>query len=182
MLNNFFSIPIWTYKIHISESVVQKCYNLASTPSRNISNIGGWQSDILTVDTFPEITEQLEDVIKNVQSDIHENFKVGLDGYWVNFNQKSHYNMAHVHPLSALSGVLYVKCNEQSGNIKLNSNSLREHYPINTFESPLFRDTIEFQPKVGDVLIFPSWIYHSVLPNNSDDARISIAFNLKQYD
>ncbi len=35
-------------------------------------------------------------------------------------------------------------------------------------------------PKQGDLLVFPGSLEHRVLPNSSNDVRISIAFNFKR--
>lgn len=180
MLHSLFSIPMWTYKVEIPESLVEHCYSISHKSSRNISNVGGWQSDILYSDVFPELHNNITKLVTQSCSEINANFKFNIDGYWVNINRNGNYNKPHVHPNSALSGVIYVMCDDNTGNIRFDSNSLMEHYPINTFNSNLFTDNIEYQPKIGDVLIFPSWIYHSVLPNNSSNDRISIAFNVTQ--
>ena len=34
-------------------------------------------------------------------------------------------------------------------------------------------------PNKQELLIFPSWLKHSVMPNLSDEERITISFNLK---
>ena len=34
-------------------------------------------------------------------------------------------------------------------------------------------------PKVGELLLFPSWLPHFVSPNTSDQNRISISFNVE---
>ena len=43
---------------------------------------------------------------------------------------------------------------------------------------PPFDGTITIHPKVGDLLLFPSWLTHEVVATPSSDARISIAFNM----
>jgi len=39
-------------------------------------------------------------------------------------------------------------------------------------------DHIVAQVKAGTMLLFPSWLYHSVPPNQVANRRISISFNL----
>ena len=34
-------------------------------------------------------------------------------------------------------------------------------------------------PEKGKLVLFPSWIYHGVRPNDTDDTRISLSFNAK---
>ena len=37
----------------------------------------------------------------------------------------------------------------------------------------------DYQVKVGDLILFPSWLPHFVLPNTSEENRISISFNIE---
>ena len=41
-----------------------------------------------------------------------------------------------------------------------------------------FKDFIALQPEIGTAIIFPSELMHSVEVNQSNEDRISIAFNL----
>ena len=40
-----------------------------------------------------------------------------------------------------------------------------------------FDNMIRIRPKTGQIVIFPSYLLHSVYPNNSDQDRITIAVN-----
>ena len=180
MILNLFSIPLWIHKIEIPETLVDQCYSLSKEPGRIASNNGGWQSDLLSPDTFPDLTKELILLINQTCFDISESFKGDLLKYWVNINRKGDFNIPHIHSNAALSGVIYLKCDEKSGNIKFESNSVMNHFPINTFDSKILTTTSEYHPMTGDVLIFPAWLRHSVLPNKSHADRISIAFNIIQ--
>jgi uncharacterized protein (TIGR02466 family) len=96
----------------------------------------------------------------------------------MNVNKFGDYNAPHYHALSALSGVLYIQCDGGS-NIEFTQDTLKNHYPFWT-NSELFADKFQLYPKQGRLIIFPSWIKHSVLPNESNEERISIAFNTQQ--
>ena len=37
-----------------------------------------------------------------------------------------------------------------------------------------------YDPKPGRLIMFPSWLNHSLDPNNSNDIRISVSFNFMQ--
>ena len=39
-----------------------------------------------------------------------------------------------------------------------------------------------FKPKEGDILVFPGFLSHQVLPNKNEDDRISVSFNFQVYD
>jgi len=36
---------------------------------------------------------------------------------------------------------------------------------------------VYYMPKAGTIVMFPSWLWHEVKPNESQDIRISISFN-----
>ena len=187
ILENWFSTPIWYTKIQCDlTQVKQKCYQLKNEGEGvHKSNFGGWQSKTINLtdyEEFKELTQLINENLNNVCKDIHEDFKLLINGAWVNINGKNSYNYTHEHPFSALSGCFYIDVPENSGNIVFeNMHSLKRHYPINTFNSPLFYENTTYKPDVGSLIIFPSWINHKVETNNSDNDRISIAFNTTQF-
>ena len=100
---------------------------------------------------------------------------------WINVNPKGGSNLIHSHPNSHWSGVLYIQQpNDVTGNSGMiefiNPNQegrdLAGLLPKNGFD-PIMR----IRPKAGQMVIFPSYLLHSVYPNDSDQDRITIAFN-----
>ena len=100
---------------------------------------------------------------------------------WINVNAKGGSNLIHSHPNSHWSGVLYIQQpNDVTGNSGMiefiNPNQegrdLAGLLPKNGFD-PIMR----IRPKAGQMVIFPSYLLHSVYPNDSDQDRITIAFN-----
>jgi hypothetical protein len=87
-----------------------------------------------------------------------------------NISSTTHYNKVHTHGSAKgqFSGVYYLQVFSDSGNIM--------------FYDDLFLNKIEYTPVIGDLLIFPSYLPHSVNPNNNSKDRISIAFNFKIKD
>jgi hypothetical protein len=43
---------------------------------------------------------------------------------------------------------------------------------------PPFDNRLTIQPKQGDLILFPSWLIHSVNPTPGSEPRISIPFNM----
>ncbi len=39
---------------------------------------------------------------------------------------------------------------------------------------------VHYEPKAGRCIMFPSWLWHEVKPNKSNDTRISVSFNFLQ--
>jgi len=81
---------------------------------------------------------------------------------WFNISPKNAYHDWHSHGRYNRIGVFYIQIPENSGNIEFKDN-----------------DTIySITPYEGLLLIAPGGVEHRVLSNNSDQDRISMAFNL----
>jgi uncharacterized protein (TIGR02466 family) len=109
-----------------------------------------------------------------------------ISNWWININSKNNTNILHVHPQSYISGAYYVKCDpELHGSISFdtplkvkkvmfgediepNEDQEQNHFTTETWSYP---------PEVGKLLLFPSWLEHSVNSNLTDDIRVSISFN-----
>jgi uncharacterized protein (TIGR02466 family) len=99
---------------------------------------------------------------------------------WMNANPGGGFNAPHTHPGAHWSGVYYVSQPETesgtSGMIEfLDPRSDLPNWRI--LEAPAFRVKKKFRPEPGDLVIFPSYLVHWVYPNETDEERVSIAFN-----
>lgn len=105
-----------------------------------------------------------------------------LTTMWAMVNKRGHANASHTHPNSWFSGVYYAKL---PANPKLGGD-LCFHDPIatRTFTQSFYRsaqtETFSLTPKEGLLVLFPSWFEHSVKANQTDEDRISIAFNIRR--
>lgn len=185
-LEKWFANPIW-YEFLTADwdKITEHCLHLESEDQSNLhlSNIGGWHSPDLAIHDDPVFKPLFTDIQNNlnqISAEIDPRFQVEISSAWIIINRGNAYNARHYHPQSALSGVIYVSADEGAGHISFIRGDLKEHYPINTFNSPLFSEEVTFKPEVGKLLIFPSWLYHYVKTNNNDGVRISIAFNTRQ--
>ena len=87
-------------------------------------------------------------------------------------------------PNSSLSGVYYVRSNEQSGRIRFRdprAGKRMDPWPVAADEEADQRhwDRVHYKPVAGRLIMFPSWLEHDVEPNMSDEERISISFNMR---
>jgi uncharacterized protein (TIGR02466 family) len=101
-----------------------------------------------------------------------------LNECWVNIAKKGAYQETHNHGNVLMSGVIYINVNKQSGSFQfinpLASESTLLGQPNNTFGY-----LYNVIPQPGMILLFPGWMDHRALPNESDIDRISISFNIK---
>jgi uncharacterized protein (TIGR02466 family) len=99
--------------------------------------------------------------------------KKNLHGWYVILKQQG-YQSVHIHPSGWLSGVIYLKVvpslEKNEGAIEFGLNG--EHFFH--ADSP----KIIYQPKIGDIVFFPSSLHHKTLPFLSDAERIIISFDL----
>lgn len=81
--------------------------------------------------------------------------------------------MPHAHIPGKLSGVYYFKTPNAAGNFRF----------INPISYPYDGDdtggVYEIVPTEDTMMIWPCWLIHKVLPNRSDEMRISISFQIE---
>ena len=86
----------------------------------------------------------------------------------------------HTHIRSMFSGVYYVSAKHGQGGFYFERNDGAEHFIKHPDPNCLttFNVFSWIHPsETGKLIIFPSWLKHSVEPNNIDEYRISISFN-----
>jgi uncharacterized protein (TIGR02466 family) len=162
-----------------------------SHPGRKVSNVGGWQSatDFLGWGA-PECAELLNSIQEGVRRATHlspsqraipPGTRKLLLSAWANINRDRNYNRPHVHPNSHWSGVYYVDVGKPDPAIVPNgciefvdprNVAAAAEVPGFTFGDPFY-----ITPEPGLMIIFPSWLYHWVMPFYGSGERISIAFN-----
>ncbi len=190
-VKDIFPISIHQFKINnfddIKDKLIDYTYDAKKKDSVGaiISNCGGWQSspiDFSKDDDF--FCNCLFDCLSELPFLKNERVDYKIDA-WININKKGDYNIKHNHPTSDLSGVLWIKCPEKCGEIVFTS----PYNFVGFKEHELYSDKFQkehsaylaynFQPKEGFLLLFPSHLEHRVNENQSDEDRISVAFNMR---
>jgi uncharacterized protein (TIGR02466 family) len=143
----------------------------------------GWQSD----QTLHELEDfrDLISCVNNAAKSVLRFLRIGYDafeitGCWANVLAKGAAHRAHSHPNNFLSGVYYVRTHP--GTDTINFHDPRNQTGI--IRPPVLELTAENTDQVvvsvknGALLIFPSYLQHSVDTNMSEEERISISFNI----
>ncbi len=143
----------------------------------------GWQSpkDLHHLDEF----RRLAACIHEAAESLLEFLKTGdgaieITGLWANMNPKGAAHPVHSHPNNFLSGVYYVRAPEGADTV--NFHDPRPQTGI--IRPPVTELTAENTDQVvvkvddGTLLMFPSWLPHSVDASASDETRISVSFNV----
>jgi len=153
------------------------------------SNGGGWQS----VPKYHSYENILNDTIISTLNNFFNdedvwngpiNYKISTE--WININKKGDFNFTHNHPGADLSGVLWIDV--PGGQFSFDSPHNYNHWNHSRFYTEGFRRqtnchaSFTIEPSNGQMLIFPSAIYHAVSQNESDKDRISSSFNITLED
>lgn len=106
---------------------------------------------------------------------------------WFHVTRHGGFTIAHTHPMASWSGVYCVAPGETPDD-RPESGVLRFHNPhfySNVFldpgnarlQAPFHHGTWSVKFQAGQLVLFPSWLQHEVLPFYGSDERITIAFN-----
>ena len=187
-----FSHPIFCFKLENFQSVnielLKFIYDEQKNDPEGInrSNVHGWHSknfDLSKESPARSFGLNLQKYLQVVFSNYGWPFKdniVKLAQMWAIINKKNSFNKAHIHPNNYLSSAYYVKAPKGCGNIKFyNPNEVsRNRFPSGTKSTEFSANLRSIEPEEGDLLIFPSYLYHSVDANISDEDRVIISFNV----
>ena len=107
---------------------------------------------------------------------------------WFHVTRKGGYFGPHNHPMHSWSGVYCVSHGgddpaSDSGKFTLINphamNTMYIDYGIAHMRNPYHMGNRMLRLQAGDLILFPSWMLHEVLPYEGDDLRITVAFNVR---
>lgn len=159
--------------------------------------LGGWHSreNLHKLPGFEPMVGYIHKSGEQISSDLgYDNTcALRIGSMWSIINPPGAFNLAHVHPGSLWSGVYYVHAPDNCGRI-----SFADPRIANVMNKPRYMRNhrvqkkcwtkVSFSPVAGMMLVFPSWLYHSVEPNRAiplngcghNGDRVIISFNLSQ--
>ena len=186
-----FSTPIWACLIEDSKKLNDEIYkyilNLKKNfpEGKNVSNILGWHSPDFNLDDkevkffINSISPKINRVINDMGWNSTEN-KIKLMNMWSIINSKNASNSRHSHPNSYISAAYYVKAPKNCGNIFFYDPRTEKviRTPNIKAPTPLNVDQINITPQEGLLVMFPSYLHHSVAENQSNEERIVVSFNI----
>ena len=99
---------------------------------------------------------------------------------WVNIMGRGAVHGLHLHPLSTISGVYYVAVPRGAPGLKLEDPRLARFMaapPRAAAARRCNRPWVSLAARVGQLVLFESWLRHEVLPHAEARERVSISFN-----
>jgi len=132
---------------------------------------------------FKDLKKALDKHVKAFAKDLAFDLggkKLKLDSLWINILPEGGIHTGHIHPHSVISGTTYVAMPGEGNSIKFEDPRLPMMMAAPARKSDARRKLRTFnyvKPKVGDVLLWESWLRHEVPMNMAEDDRISVSFN-----
>ena len=103
-----------------------------------------------------------------------------IDNMWAIINTGGSANARHQHGNSTISGAYYVRAPKNSGDIVFYDPRPAPvfYFPRAVSSNLLNAQVNAINPKEGALILFPSYVDHSVNENLSNEERIVISFNV----
>ena len=142
----------------MKDSMTSKDWNCDLRTSNNLTY------NILNIKDLLPLKFKIYEIIHSHMLNYDKFFDGMICNSWVNIYEKNFYQEFHSHKDSVskcFSGVAY----------------------LTPLASPIvfgIEESMEIKPEQGDVLVFADDLLHRVLPNKSDELRISLAFNYQK--
>jgi uncharacterized protein (TIGR02466 family) len=187
---SIYSTPIWQSEfpnfLEHKESFLKaiKDYKKETNEGLIHSNINGYQSppNLHSKTELKSLFEYICSLSNKAVRDLDFiDCDVFVSSSWANINDsKNCINVEHIHG-DTFSGVFYVDAPNGSGKLYLKNpgiNSMWAGCDLCQNKNQYTGEVIKITPVEGNIMLWPSYLPHSVEPNNHDKERISIAFNI----
>ena len=180
----------------VKDGLIEYAYKQREEDNTNkvVSNRGGWQTPTGKTKFFNDESFQpylrwfsgrMKEYVDCLDYDLDKGRDVFLESMWFNFNGKGCYNVSHHHPSATLAGVLWLKAPKNCGQLVFESSNEFAEYDLMSVQKPYMVDNYlacaayRINPEEGMMTVFPSHLRHGVEINNSEEDRISLAFNIQ---
>lgn len=138
--------------------------------------------DVLSRPQFKDLKNLLIKESKKYYKDIlkySNDFKITTS--WFTKTLKDESSNYHKHSNALISGVLYLKVPKNSGDINFQVYN-DETFHLDCTEYNIYNSTnYTFETFPNLLIMFPSNLYHKILKSESNEPRISLAFNMMPY-
>lgn len=193
-VHHFFPVAVQSTTVdgaqEMNKQIVKELANVRGTVPNSLPE--GWSCNLYTTIASGDnllsrpAFKQLEQHIFAEAAAFASVFALDIDRHplritdcWVNVYGQGDAQEAHIHQNCVISGIYYVAAPEGCGELLFHSpmSDVMLNPPTketNDANTPM----VAYRPGAGEMLLFRSWLRHSVKPTRGKEERISIAFNL----
>jgi len=183
-VRHLFPTPLLETKLEVTEDLLNYVSNIDY--KRTASNDGFMSMDSNVLES-PELLHFKKEIDKKINIYFHGvcnyDYKARpeLSSSWVVVHRPGDFALEHYHCNAVISGIWYLKTPENCGDIcfvnpgnqpfgSMLVFDVKEHNNINAHD-------FSIKPKKDAMYLFPAQLKHYVRRNESEDTRISLAFN-----
>lgn len=189
MLDNFWAIQIGYYDnlnhTKIEKKLIKKCFVIKNTTesggknwlSNNTYNTSDSKFDIVKDNDFKEVNFFVNNCVKQYIQETGLKFKPSNFDGWFNIYEKHNYQEVHNHSPAIISVIYFLKSTKNSSKVFFYSPH-EDHLKIHNkdFQNNL-SSSVYYDPIPGRVLVFRSFLKHSVEQLTENKNRITLAYN-----
>lgn len=133
---------------------------------------------------FPEETKDIVNFVENSakqyweECQYHKDLTPYVFQMWANSTPRGGWIHSHLHGNMPFTGVVYIDATPEQGNLIIENpmDMILMSQPIGPdVEYPMEH---EFEVTSGDLIMFPGYIKHRVKPNNTENDRLILGFNI----
>lgn len=186
-----FSIPLFSTELkNITKEELEYVKNTEYKRFPVDNGYGSVSKFLLNEKPIQSLKDKIDEIVKTyLYGILHVNkeHKFEMTESWSVKHIKGDESGSHRHANSMLSGVLYLQTDENSGDIWFHKdpNTTTIFTPtvdVTFTETNLFNSQIwAVRPKSNTLILFPSTLFHSVMPSKSETDRYVVAFNYFAY-
>lgn len=201
--DEFFPTLVYSILLHdadsVNDEILQAIHEERDKDAKgiersNIRSLGGWHSrnNLHRDARFKRLTDRAHQMLSGIHDNLgyNKNTRLQVTTMWSITNPPGSSNRAHIHPGALWSGVYYVQAPEGAGAIEFTDPRTMQvmnsaNFIPNKRRKSEVWSKVKIKPVPGKMLIFPSWLYHSVEPNLADGEgnasdRVIVSFNANQ--
>jgi len=192
-IDGFFAIPVLQKKVKSMDKFNQDILNnldnfMAENKNKKPPNwccnvyVSGVQDNLLRNPLFKNLKKPILDAANEfckVLSYDTTNYRLNIVDCWLNVYGVGDSQETHNHPDVDIVGVYYPSSSVLDGKLVIRSpfaDKMRTTPTVN--HNPFNANYIFIPTQTNNIVMFPSYLMHSVMPNKSD-RRVSIACNIK---
>jgi len=103
-----------------------------------------------------------------------------FNGGWSVRLHRDGYHTSHVHPRGWISSACYIQLPD-SMTAKHTAEGILSFGAPGMLTTPALPAELSVRPEIGLLVLFPSYFWHGTLPFHSDQARLTVAFDVVPY-
>jgi uncharacterized protein (TIGR02466 family) len=143
----------------------------------------GWNSEDMAVLEQPDfalLRQAIQAACLSALAEMGKNNKAFSLQSWINLHDRGGFNYLHMHEGSLLSGSFYLRVPPGAGDFVFRDP--RPGVIHGSVKGAVVNghSDIRLRPSTGLLVLFPCWMEHYVEVHDSDDPRITIAFNANE--